>query len=405
MRITLRGESMKIHEYQAKQLLKDAGVPVPKGMVARTPDEAAQAFRMLGGELAVVKAQIHAGGRGKGRFREHPEQPGVVLVRSELEAREHAARILGNTLVTVQTGPQGKKVETLLVEQGLQIVRELYLGVVVDRESRRPVVIMSSEGGMEIEEVARTHPERIHKEAFSVGYGLQAYQVRKLVQRLGLPIELLRPAVDFLRRFTAFFVDNDCSLAEVNPLVQTSDNRLLALDAKVSFDDNALFRHPKFEELRDLSEEDPTEVRAKQAGLSYVKLEGNIGCLVNGAGLAMATMDLIKLHGGEPANFLDVGGGANVEQVTEAFRIILADPHVKAILVNIFGGIMKCDTIVQALLTAYDQVGIHVPLVVRLEGTNVDIARKMLAESGRDIIVATDLTDAARKAVAALQAA
>ena len=395
---------MKIHEYQAKQLFRAAGVPVPRGIVARTPDEAAAAFTELGTPVAVVKSQIHAGGRGKGRFKEHPEQPGVVLVKSADEARENAARMLGSTLVTKQTGEEGKQVNVLFVEQGLDIAKELYLGIVVDRESELPVVIASSEGGMEIEEVAAEHPEKIHHEPFTPAEGLSADQAVRIAEAVGLSGPAVEAAKTFFPKLCEFFVKNDCSMVEVNPLVVTGDGQLLALDAKVTFDDNALFRHKEFLELRDLNEEEPTEVRAQEAGLSYVKLDGNIGCLVNGAGLAMSTMDLIKLHGGEPANFLDVGGGANVEQVTEAFRIILADDNVKAVLVNIFGGIMKCDTIVTALLEAYDKVGFHVPLVVRLEGTNVEIARKMLAESGRDIIPASNLTDAAQKVVAALGA-
>ena len=393
---------MKIHEYQAKQLLVKAGVPVPRNIVARTPEEAAKAFQELGGEIAVVKSQIHAGGRGKGRFKEHPEQPGVVLVRSAEDAKAHAARMLGSTLVTIQTGPEGKVVSTLLIEQGLKIARELYLGVVVDREAGGPVLIVSSEGGMDIEVVAHDTPEKIIHEPFDVEAGLQGYQARKLAFALGLEGPAFNNAVKFFQKLCKFFVANDCSMAEINPLVVTADGELTALDAKVTFDDNAMFRHPEFAELRDLNEEEPMEVQAQKTGLSYVKLDGNLGCLVNGAGLAMSTMDLIKLHGGEPANFLDVGGGANVEQVTEAFRIILADPNVKGILVNIFGGIMKCDTIVTALMTAYDKIGIKVPLVVRLEGTNVDIARKMLADSGRNIVTGTDLTDAAKKAVAAI---
>ncbi len=393
---------MKIHEYQAKQLLAQAGVRVPQGEVVREPEEAAAAFERLGGEVAVLKSQIHAGGRGKGRFKEFPDQPGVVLVRSADEARENAKRMLGQTLVTLQTGPEGKQVNALLVEEGLAVARELYLGVVVDREAGGPVLIASSEGGMSIEEVARQFPEKILREPVDVDYGLHAFQARKLAYKLGLSDTAVKDAGRFFPALCRFFLDNDCSLAEINPLVVTEQDELIALDAKVSFDDSGLFRHKEFLELRDLSEENEAEVRAAKAGLSYVKLEGNIGCLVNGAGLAMSTMDLIKLHGGEPANFLDVGGGAGVEQVTEAFRIILDDPNVKAVLVNIFGGIMKCDVIVEALLTAYDTVGFNVPLVVRLEGTNVERARKMLAESGRDIIAATDLTDAAKKVVAAL---
>ncbi len=393
---------MKIHEFQAKQLFREAGVPVPRGIVARTPDEAAQAFSELGGTLAVVKSQIHAGGRGKGTFQEFPEQRGVVLVKSAEVARENAARMLGNTLVTIQTGEEGKQVNTLFVEEGLQIARELYLGIVIDRENNCPVLIMSSEGGMEIEEVAEHSPEKILREYFDVALGLQPYQARKLAFALGMEGKTVRSAEKFLTQICKFFVDNDCSMTEINPLIVTGEGELVALDAKVTFDDNALFRHKNLEPLRDLSEEDPAEVQAQAAGLSYVKLEGNIGCLVNGAGLAMSTMDLIKLHGGEPANFLDVGGGASVEAVTEAFRIILADPNVKAVLVNIFGGIMKCDVIVEALMTAYDKVGFHVPLVVRLEGTNVEQARQMLDSSDKDIITASDLTDAAKKVVATL---
>ncbi|MBL8816622.1 MAG: ADP-forming succinate--CoA ligase subunit beta [Planctomyces sp.] len=395
---------MKIHEYQAKQLFRAAGVPVPEGIVAKTPDEVSAAFQKLGGPIAVVKSQIHAGGRGKGQFKEHPEQRGVVLVRSADEARENAKRMLGSTLVTIQTGPEGKQVNTLFVEQGLKIARELYLGIVVDREVGGPVLIMSSEGGMNIEDVAHDTPEKILSEPFDAALGLFPYQARKMAYKLGFDAAAVRAAEKFLPRICRFFVDYDCSMTEINPLVLTDDSQLLALDGKVSFDDNALFRHADVVALRDLSEEDPAEVKAADTGLSYVKLEGNIGCLVNGAGLAMSTMDLIKLHGGEPANFLDVGGGANVDQVTEAFRIILSDRNVKAVLVNIFGGIMKCDTIVDALLIAYEKVGFNVPLVVRLEGTNVQKAREMLEASGRAIITATDLTDAAKKVVASLPA-
>jgi succinyl-CoA synthetase beta subunit len=395
---------MKIHEYQAKQLLRDAGVPVPEGIVAKSADEAAAAFEQLGGELAVVKSQIHAGGRGKGRFKEYPDQPGVVLVRSADEARENAARMLGSTLVTIQTGDEGKVVNTCFVEAGLDIANELYLAAVVDRAAGGPVLIVSCEGGMEIEEVANETPERIFHQPIDAGYGLQPAQARLVANKLGLDPIAARSAEKFLPKFCRFFLDNDCSMAEINPLVVTGSGDLVALDAKVQFDDNAMFRHKDFAELRDLSEEDESEVRAGDAGLSYVNLDGNIGCLVNGAGLAMSTMDLIKHHGGEPANFLDVGGGANVDQVTEAFRIILADDNVKAVLVNIFGGIMKCDVIVEALLTSYEKVGFTVPLVVRLEGTNVETAREMLAASGRDIITATDLTDAAQKVVGSISA-
>lgn len=395
---------MKIHEYQGKTLFKAAGVPVPRGIVAKSAEEAAAAFTELGGSLAVVKSQIHAGGRGKGRFKEHPDQAGVVLVRSAEEAKENAQRMLGNTLVTIQTGEEGKQVNTLFVEEGLDIARELYLGIVVDREVGMPVLIVSSEGGMEIEVVAEESPEKILQEPFDPAYGLSPFQARKLAFALGMEGKAVRAAEKFFPLACKFFVDHDCSMTEINPLVLTGDDQMVALDAKITFDSNALFRHPNYAELRDLTEEEPAEVKAADTGLSYVKLEGNIGCLVNGAGLAMSTMDLIKLHGGEPANFLDVGGGANVDQVTEAFRIILGDENVKAVLVNIFGGIMKCDTIVEALLVAYDKVGFHVPLVVRLEGTNVELARQMLADSGKDIIAATDLTDAAKKVVGTLAA-
>jgi len=395
---------MKIHEYQAKQLFKAAGVAVPQGIVAKSPEEAAAAFTTLGGPIAVVKSQIHAGGRGKGTFKEAPAQRGVVLVKSAEEAAENAKRMLGNTLVTIQTGDEGKQVNTLFVEQGLKIARELYLGIVVDREVGGPVLIMSSEGGMEIEEVAKHSPEKIVAEPFDSVAGLYPYQARKMAYALGFDATAVRSAEKFLPQICRFFVNYDCSMVEINPLILTEDSQLLALDGKVTFDDNALFRHKDIVALRDLNEEDPSEVRAADTGLSYVKLNGNIGCLVNGAGLAMSTMDLIKIHGGEPANFLDVGGGANEEQVTEAFRIILADKNVKSVLVNIFGGIMKCDIIVSALLNAYEKVGFNVPLVVRLEGTNVEIAREMLKASGRDIISATDLTDAAQKVVKSLGA-
>ncbi len=395
---------MKIHEYQAKQLLAAAGVKVPRNVVATTPDEAAAGFTQLAGELAVVKSQIHAGGRGKGRFKEQPNQPGVVLVRSADTARENAEKMLGNTLVTIQTGDEGKQVSVVLIEEGLKIAKELYVGVVVDRETGGPMLIASSEGGMNIEDVAHNTPEKIIHEAFDVEAGLLGYQARNVAYRLGLDGVAVRNAEKLLKQLCQFFIDKDCSMVEINPLVVTADGDLVVGDAKVTFDDNALFRHQDLLPLRDLNEEEPNEVAAQKFGLSYVKLEGNLGCLVNGAGLAMSTMDIIKYHGGAPANFLDVGGGANVEQVTEAFRIILADPNVKGILVNIFGGIMKCDTIVTALLSAYDNIGIKVPLVVRLEGTNVELARKMLAESGKKITIGTDLTDAAKKAVASLGA-
>lgn len=393
---------MKLHEYQAKDLLAKAGVAVPRGIVARTADEAAQAYQQLGGEIAVVKSQIHAGGRGKGTFKKNSSQRGVVLVKSAEAAKENAARMLGDTLVTIQTGAEGKVVNTLLIEEGLKIARELYVAVVVDRESGGPILIASTEGGMDIEVVAHKTPEKILHEPFDVEAGLRPYQARNVAYRLNLSGTSVRAAEKLFTQLCRFFLDNDASMVEINPLVVTEDGNLVVGDAKVTFDENAAFRHQQLQSLRDLTEEEPMEVRAQAAGLSYVKLDGNLGCLVNGAGLAMSTMDIIKYHGGSPANFLDVGGGANVEQVTEAFRIILADPNVKGILVNIFGGIMKCDTIVTALLAAYDKIGITVPLIVRLEGTNVELARKMLSDSGKPIIVGTDLTDAAKKAVKAL---
>jgi len=393
---------MKIHEFQAKEILRKAGVAVPQGIVARSAAEAADAFRKLGGPLAVVKAQIHAGGRGKGTIKDNPKQHGVELVRSAEDAARVAENLLGHALVTIQTGPEGQTVRQVLVEQGCDIARELYLGIVVDRASAGPVLMVSSEGGMNIEDVAAHTPELIYKEKFNPAVGLEGYQARKLAARLGLTGPSLASAEKFMKGLCRVFVQSDCSLAEINPLVVTGAGELLALDAKMTFDDNAMFRHKDLAELRDISEEEPAEVRAGQAGLSYVKLEGNIGCLVNGAGLAMSTMDLIKLHGGAPANFLDVGGGANVDQVTEAFRILLSDKNVKAVLVNIFGGIMRCTTIATAVLAAYKSVGFNVPLVVRLEGTEVEEGRKILADSGLAIISAEGLTDAAKKVVAAV---
>jgi succinyl-CoA synthetase beta subunit len=392
---------MKIHEFQAKKLFHDAGVAVMEHRVARLPEEAAAAFDQLGSSLAVVKAQIHAGGRGKGHIIEHPDQHGVQLVRSAAEAQQVASRLLGNRLVTIQTGAKGQTVRQVLIEQGCDIARELYLGVVLDRAAAMPVLMASTEGGMEIEKVAAETPDRIHKEHFRPGIGLHSYQIRKLCKKLAIEGSSVRMADRFMKTICNLYVDLDCSLMEINPLVITKTGDLIALDAKVSFDENAMFRHADIAELRDLSEEDPAEVRAGEAGLSFVKLDGNIACLVNGAGLAMSTMDIIKHHGGEPANFLDVGGGAKTEQVTEAFRIILGDPNVKAVLVNIFGGIMQCTTIAQAVLVAYKTVGFNVPLVVRLEGTKVEEGRKILAESDVDIINAADLEDAAKKVVAA----
>ena len=396
---------MKIHEYQAKEILRAAGVPVPRNIVARSGDEAAAAYKELGGKIAVVKAQIHAGGRGKGTIKTKPEQHGVQLVKSAEEAKQVAENLLGGALVTIQTGEEGQTVRQVLVEEGCDIARELYLGIVVDRGSSKPVLMVSTEGGMNIEEVAEKTPELIFKEAFDPAAGLQPYQARKLAALLGLKGDSVKSAVKMLIGLCKVFVQQDCSLAEVNPLVVTGAGDLIALDAKMNFDDNATFRHKDWAELRDLSEEEPAEVRAGKAGLSYVKLEGNIACLVNGAGLAMSTMDLIKLHGGEPANFLDVGGGANAEQVTEAFRIILEDKNVKAVLVNIFGGIMRCTTIATALVEAFNTVGFTVPLVVRLEGTEVKEGRQIIADSGAAITTAEGLTDAAKKVVAAAGAA
>ena len=392
---------MKIHEYQAKQILRDAGVAVPRGIVADTPQAVAAAFQALGASLAVVKAQIHAGGRGKGTVQDNPGQHGVQLVHSADEALQAASSLLGHTLVTVQTGPEGQVVRRVLVEEGCNVTRELYVGIVVDRAQAAPVLVASSEGGMDIEQVAAKNPERIDREPFLPDAGLHSFQIRKLAKKLGLSGRIARSAEQFLRGLCRVFVERDCSLVEINPLVVTAEGDLLALDAKMSFDDNALFRHPELVGLRDLAEEEPAEVRAAEEGLSYVKLDGNIGCLVNGAGLAMSTMDLIHFHGGQPANFLDVGGGANVHQVTEAFHILLDDKNVRAVLVNIFGGIMRCTIIAEAIVRAYQSVGFRVPVVVRLEGTEVEAGRRILADSGLNITTADDLTDAANKVVAA----
>jgi len=394
---------MKIHEYQAKDLLRAAGVPVLAGQVARTPEEASQAFTALGTPVCAVKAQIHAGGRGKGQVK-GSEQRGVELAKSADDAARIARGLLDQTLVTIQTGPEGQVVRQVFVESGCNIERELYCAILVDRAAGSPVLIASTAGGMDIEEVAAKTPELILTEPFDADRGLAAYQTRVLSAKLGLPTSSWRAAEHFFRSLTKAFVALDASLLEINPLVLTKDGTLVALDAKMTFDDNALFRHKDVVALRDEAEEEPAEIRAAAAGLSYVKLEGSIGCLVNGAGLAMSTMDLVKLHGGEPANFLDVGGGADVNQVTEAFRIILSDANVKAILVNIFGGIMRCTTIATALVEASKTVGFTVPLVVRLEGTEVEEGKKILAESGTSIITADGLTDAAKKVVAASQA-
>jgi succinyl-CoA synthetase beta subunit len=386
---------MKIHEYQGKQLLARYGVPVPVGVPATSVAEADaaidQVMRETGGQVVVVKAQIHAGGRGKGG--------GVKVARGGDAAREAVRKIFGMQLVTHQTGPEGKKVQRLLIEQGLDIARELYLGMTLDRGAGRVVVMASTEGGMEIEEVAASHPEKILKQAIHPAVGWQAYQARDLAFRLGLRGAEVASFVKFADALVRCYFEADCSLAEINPLVVTRAGQVLALDAKMTFDDNALFRHPELEALRDPSEEDAAELEAKAHDLSYIALDGNIGCMVNGAGLAMSTMDIIKHTGGQPANFLDVGGGATTEKVTAAFKIITSDPKVTGIFVNIFGGIMKCDTIAHGVIAAVKDVGLRVPLVVRLEGTNVELGKKILAESGLDLVPASDMADGARKIV------
>jgi succinyl-CoA synthetase beta subunit len=387
---------VKIHEYQAKEILKKFGVPIPKGQHAFSLDEAEAAAKALiaetENEFVVIKAQIHAGGRGKGG--------GVKVVKGAVAARETAQKILGMNLVTHQTGPGGKIVKRLLVEQAVDIARELYLGMVVDRGFGRVVVMASSEGGMEIEEVAASHPEKILKEAVDPVIGMAAFQARNLAYGLGLHGAAAKHAAELIMQVYQAFVGTDASLMEINPLVVLKDGRVLALDAKMTFDDNALFRQKELEPLRDLDEEEPAETEAKRYDLSFIKLDGNIGCMVNGAGLAMATMDTIKHFGGQPANFLDVGGSATEERVTAAFKIITADPKVRGIFVNIFGGIMKCDTIAAGVIAAVKQVGLKVPLVVRLEGTNVDLGKKMLAESGLAVTTANDMADGAKKVVA-----
>lgn len=392
---------MKIHEYQAKQLFRERGVAVLRGIVAKTPAEAAKAYADLGSPIAVVKSQIHAGGRGKGTVIGNESQRGVVLVKSAADAEKAAKALLGHKLVTIQTGPEGQTVNTVFVEEGCDIARELYMGIVLDRAAAMPVLMMSTEGGVEIEKVAEESPEKILKEHFHPQIGIESYQIRKMCKKLGIGGTTVRSAEKFIKALCKAYVELDCSLVEINPLVITKGGEMVALDGKVTFDDNGLIRHPELSALRDESEENPNELRASKTGLSYVQMDGNIGCLVNGAGLAMSTMDIIKYHGGEPANFLDVGGGANAEQVTEAFRIILSDKNVKGVLVNIFGGIMRCTTIAEALLVAYKTVGFTVPLVVRLEGTEVEQARKLLADSGVAIINANGLTEAAQKVVEA----
>ena len=391
---------MNIHEYQAKQILAKYGVSVPKGKIAFTPAEAEEASREFlaeAGSVCVVKAQIHAGGRGKAG--------GVKLAKSREEVGNIARELLGKVLVTHQTGPAGKEVKKIYVEEGCQIARELYVGLVVDRSTQRVVMMASTEGGVEIEEVAAKTPERILKEFIDPAVGLIPFQGRKLAFGLGIDKSLANKAVKFMTGLYNAFVASDASMAEINPLVVTKGGDIIALDAKMSFDDNALFRHKDIEEMRDLDEEDPKEVAAARFNLNYVTLDGNIGCMVNGAGLAMATMDMIKLSGGNPANFLDVGGGANKEQVTAAFKLITSDPNVKGVLVNIFGGIMRCDIIAEGIMAAAKDVGIKVPLVVRLQGTNVEQGRKLLAESGLNIITAENMDEAAEKAVKAAKSA
>jgi succinyl-CoA synthetase beta subunit len=386
---------MKIHEYQAKEILRQYDVPTPRGKSCFSADEAEKEARELGGAAWVVKAQIHAGGRGKGG--------GVRVAKSLDEVREHAQAILGMHLVTHQTGSEGQVVRRLLIEEGAQIVREFYVGMVVDRAAQRVALLASSEGGMEIEEVAKRAPEKIHTVRIDPVTGLTDAEAAKVARAIGMPDAAVTETAKLLRGLYRAFVDKDATLAEINPLVLTADNHVLALDAKINFDDNALFRHPEIVALRDLDEEDPAEVEASKFDLSYIQLDGDIGCLVNGAGLAMATMDIIKLYGGRPANFLDVGGGASTEKVTEAFKLMLKNPHLRAILVNIFGGIMKCDVIAEGVVAAAREVHLKVPLVVRLEGTNVDLGKKILAESGLPIISAGNMADAAEKVVAAAQ--
>ncbi|WP_199617933.1 ADP-forming succinate--CoA ligase subunit beta [Paenibacillus alkalitolerans] len=383
---------MNIHEYQGKAVLKQYGVKVPDGHVAFTADEAVEAAKKLGTPVTVVKAQIHAGGRGKAG--------GVKIAKSLDDVRNYASELIGKTLVTHQTGPEGKEVKRLLIEQGCDIKKEYYIGLVVDRATGRVTMMASEEGGTEIEEVAAHTPEKIFKEVIDPAIGLAPYQARKLAYAINIPNELVNKAVKFMTALYQAFVDKDCSIAEINPLVVTGDGEVMALDAKLNFDSNALFRHKDIVELRDLDEEDPKEIEASKFDLSYIALDGNIGCMVNGAGLAMATMDIIKYYGGDPANFLDVGGGATTEKVTEAFKIILSDSKVKGIFVNIFGGIMRCDVIANGVVTAARQVGLDRPLVVRLEGTNVDLGKKILNESGLNIVAADSMADGAQKIVA-----
>jgi succinyl-CoA synthetase beta subunit len=388
---------MNIHEYQAKSLMARFGVAVPRGAVAYTPSEAEEAAKSLGGSIWAVKAQIHAGGRGKAG--------GIKLARNLAEVREAATNLLGRVLVTHQTGPQGKEVKRVYVEGGCDIARELYLGILIDRSSSRVVVMASTEGGTEIETVAAKAPEKIIRVVIDPASGLMPHHARRIVYGLGLEGDQVSPATKFIAAMYRAFIELDASVVEINPLVVTKTGEVMALDAKMNFDDNALFRHKDVEALRDESEEDPAELEATKHGLNYIKLDGNIGCMVNGAGLAMATMDIIKLYGGAPANFLDVGGGATRERVTTAFKLILSDPHVEGILVNIFGGIMRCDVIAEGVVAAAKEISLGVPLVVRLEGTNVELGKKILRESGLPIVSADNLADAAEKIVKAVKEA
>jgi succinyl-CoA synthetase beta subunit len=382
---------MNIHEYQGKEILRKYGVVVPNGKVAFTVEEAVEAAKELGTQVCVVKAQIHAGGRGKAG--------GVKVAKNLDEVRTYASEILGKTLVTHQTGPEGKEVKRLLIEEGCDIKKEYYVGLVLDRATSRVVLMASEEGGTEIEEVAEKTPEKIFKEEIDPVVGLQPFQARRIAFNINIPKELINQAVKFMTALYSAYIEKDCSIAEINPLVVTGDGKVMALDAKLNFDSNALYRQKDVLEYRDLEEEDAKEIEASKYDLSYVALDGNIGCMVNGAGLAMSTMDIIKHYGGDPANFLDVGGGATAEKVTEAFKIILSDPNVKGIFVNIFGGIMKCDVIAEGVVEAAKQVGLSVPLVVRLEGTNVDLGKKILSESSVDIIAAESMADGAQKIV------
>jgi succinyl-CoA synthetase beta subunit len=383
---------VKIHEYQAKSVLARFGVPVPRGEVAFTPTEAVDAAKRLGGRIVVVKAQIHAGGRGKGG--------GVKIAKSIDEVEQLAKQMIGMTLVTHQTGPEGKSVGRVLIEEGLEIDRELYLSILIDRASASPVIIASAAGGMDIEEVAAKEPDKILREHINPGTGIVPFQGRKLAFGMGLTGGAANKLARLLDAIYKAFIETDASMIEINPLILTKGGDLLALDAKVSFDDNALYRHPDLRELRDLAEEDPLEVEASKFSLNYIRLDGNIGCMVNGAGLAMATMDIIKLAGGEPANFLDVGGGANAEQIKNAFRILMADKNVRAVLINIFGGILRCDVLAQGVIDAVTELGVPVPIVVRMEGTNVEEGKRMLRESGLSFTTADSMGEAAEKVVA-----